>query len=86
MGSRKINCARCGKETIYGPENPYRPFCSERCRLIDLGQWATESYRIESQDAGSIQELAEALDQSSGDESEDAEGFRREPEEENKKN
>jgi endogenous inhibitor of DNA gyrase (YacG/DUF329 family) len=30
----------------FTPENPYRPFCSERCKLIDLGQWAAESYRI----------------------------------------
>ena len=26
--------------------NPFRPFCSERCKLIDLGQWASESYRV----------------------------------------
>ena len=30
----------------YSSENAYRPFCSERCRLIDLGQWASENYRI----------------------------------------
>jgi len=30
----------------YGSNNPSRPFCSERCRLIDLGQWASENYRI----------------------------------------
>jgi len=30
----------------YSPDNPFRPFCSERCRLIDLGQWAKESYTI----------------------------------------
>jgi endogenous inhibitor of DNA gyrase (YacG/DUF329 family) len=41
-----VNCPICGKGAPYGPENPYRPFCSERCKLIDLGQWATESYRI----------------------------------------
>jgi len=28
------------------PANPWRPFCSERCRLIDLGQWAAERYRV----------------------------------------
>jgi len=44
--SRKINCPQCGAETLYSPENPWRPFCSERCRLIDLGAWATESYRV----------------------------------------
>jgi endogenous inhibitor of DNA gyrase (YacG/DUF329 family) len=31
---------------VYAPFNPFRPFCSERCRLMDLGAWATESYRI----------------------------------------
>jgi hypothetical protein len=30
----------------YSPTNPWRPFCSERCKLIDLGQWATDAYRI----------------------------------------
>ena len=32
--------------TAYSPANPWRPFCSERCRLVDLGAWASESYRI----------------------------------------
>jgi hypothetical protein len=31
---------------VWHESNPYRPFCSERCKLIDLGQWATEGYRI----------------------------------------
>lgn len=39
-------CPQCGKEVVWSSENSYRPFCSERCKLIDLGQWATESYRI----------------------------------------
>lgn len=43
---RKIKCPQCGRLTFFSPENPFRPFCSERCRLIDLGQWAEESYRI----------------------------------------
>jgi endogenous inhibitor of DNA gyrase (YacG/DUF329 family) len=30
----------------WSPENRYRPFCSERCKLIDLGAWATEKYRV----------------------------------------
>ena len=46
MKTKLIACPYCGKETAYSPENPYRPFCSERCRLIDLGQWANESYRV----------------------------------------
>lgn len=41
-----VPCPICGKPALFSPENRFRPFCSERCRLIDLGQWATESYRI----------------------------------------
>lgn len=41
-----VPCPICGKPAPFSPENRFRPFCSERCRLIDLGQWATESYRI----------------------------------------
>lgn len=43
---RQVKCPECGRLTLYTPENPYRPFCSERCRLIDLGEWASESYKI----------------------------------------
>lgn len=38
-------CPICKKETAY-EGNPNRPFCSERCRLIDLGAWANEGYSI----------------------------------------
>ena len=41
-----VTCPRCGAQAPYSPDNPWRPFCSERCRTIDLGAWATESYRI----------------------------------------
>ena len=41
-----VNCPQCGKIIIWNSANRYRPFCSERCKMIDLGQWATESYRI----------------------------------------
>lgn len=46
MTNKKIKCPQCGRLSIYSLENSYRPFCSERCKLIDLGQWADESYRI----------------------------------------
>jgi endogenous inhibitor of DNA gyrase (YacG/DUF329 family) len=42
----KINCPNCGKKDTYHLDNPYRPFCSDRCKLIDLGEWASESRRI----------------------------------------
>ena len=41
-----VNCPHCGKSVEWDPANPYRPFCSERCKMIDLGAWATESYRV----------------------------------------
>ncbi len=41
-----INCPNCGKEVEWTKNNRYRPFCCERCRLIDLGEWAAERYRV----------------------------------------
>ena len=43
---RLVACPACGKPSAFAPSNPWRPFCSERCRLVDLGAWASESYRI----------------------------------------
>ena len=41
----KIKCPRCRAETVW-EGNPHRPFCSERCKNIDLAAWADEEYRI----------------------------------------
>ena len=43
---RIVTCPQCGSPSEFSPENKYRPFCSERCKLIDLGEWANEGYRI----------------------------------------
>ena len=40
-----MKCPICNKETEY-TGNPYRPFCSKRCKMIDLGKWATEQYHV----------------------------------------
>ncbi|PYS35418.1 MAG: DNA gyrase inhibitor YacG, partial [Acidobacteria bacterium] len=40
-----MKCPTCNKEVEYAG-NPYRPFCSERCKLIDLGKWAGGEHRI----------------------------------------
>lgn len=50
---RKIKCPQCGHLTIYSLENPYRPFCSERCKIIDLGEWASESFKIPDSETSS---------------------------------
>ncbi len=43
---RRVKCPTCGKMSEWSENNPWRPFCSERCKLIDLGEWATEGHRI----------------------------------------
>ena len=42
----KIRCPTCGRPVAWTPQSPFRPFCSERCKLIDLGEWLTDGYRI----------------------------------------
>ncbi|RUO23536.1 DNA gyrase inhibitor YacG [Aliidiomarina iranensis] len=41
-----VNCPTCEKDVVWGEESKFRPFCSERCKLIDLGEWAAEEKRI----------------------------------------
>ena len=43
---RLVRCPACGGDSVYAPSNPYRPFCSERCKNMDLGAWASESFRV----------------------------------------
>lgn len=51
---KTISCPTCGKKTIFAPPNPFRPFCSERCKLIDLGEWADEKHRVPGDPADEI--------------------------------
>ena len=44
-----VKCPTCRKDAVW-EDNPHRPFCSDRCRLIDLGAWAQEKYRIRGGD------------------------------------
>jgi len=44
----KVKCPVCGKKAQW-KGNKWRPFCSERCKLIDLGKWAGEEYKIEEE-------------------------------------
>jgi len=46
MAQRTVNCPRCSTPVLWSTDNPWRPFCSERCKMMDLGAWASESYRI----------------------------------------
>ena len=44
--ARTVACPQCGKPVEWTPESRYRPFCSERCKMLDFGAWAAEAYRV----------------------------------------
>ncbi|MGD8416365.1 MAG: DNA gyrase inhibitor YacG [Pseudomonadales bacterium] len=43
---RIVTCPTCNARVKWTSSNPFRPFCSERCKLIDLGAWADEQHKI----------------------------------------
>jgi endogenous inhibitor of DNA gyrase (YacG/DUF329 family) len=43
---RIVRCPACGGDSVYAASNLSRPFCSERCKGMDLGAWASESFRV----------------------------------------
>ena len=45
-----VKCPTCGKETEFSG-NPFRPFCSERCQLLDFGAWADEKFALPAENA-----------------------------------
>ncbi len=49
MAEKKIpsvGCPTCGRAVFWSDDSPWRPFCSKRCKLIDLGEWLDEGHRI----------------------------------------
>ena len=46
---RIVRCPGCSGDSIYAPTNPFRPFCSERCKNMDFGAWASENFRMPSE-------------------------------------
>ncbi len=42
----EVRCPNCGRSILNPKENPHRPFCSERCRMIDLSRWLDGEYVI----------------------------------------
>jgi endogenous inhibitor of DNA gyrase (YacG/DUF329 family) len=55
-----VKCPRCGKEIEYY-ESEFRPFCSERCKLIDFGAWADEEYNLPDSTAEMTEADIEAI-------------------------
>lgn len=50
-----VSCPTCNRPVEWSEASPWRPFCSERCKLIDLGAWATEKHAIP--DDGSAEQI-----------------------------
>ncbi len=59
MVAPRVRCPTCQREVSWSAEFPWRPFCSERCRMVDLGAWFAEDRRI-ADDAGSDDSLEQA--------------------------
>lgn len=63
----KVKCPNCEKTVEWTDKFPDRPFCSERCKMIDLGQWASEEHAIPGKSAEEemMSEQLKALDPNS---------------------
>jgi endogenous inhibitor of DNA gyrase (YacG/DUF329 family) len=44
--AKVVPCPTCGGDSVYAQSNIYRPFCSNRCKNVDLGAWANEDFRM----------------------------------------
>ena len=56
-----VKCPQCGKETEF-TGNEFRPFCSERCKLLDFGAWADEEYGLAAETSEMTEEDVDALE------------------------
>jgi hypothetical protein len=56
---KMVKCPQCGQPAVYAESNKWRPFYSQRCRLIDLGEWASEGYQIAAEP--SLNELSSGM-------------------------
>ncbi len=48
-----VRCPACGGPSLFAPTNSWRPFCSQRCKQVDFGAWASEEFRV----AGRLEDL-----------------------------
>lgn len=56
-----VKCPRCGTETQY-EDNEFRPFCSERCKLLDFGAWADGKYSLPTESAELTEQDIDAIE------------------------
>ncbi len=65
MKKLTVKCPACSTEHDYYQSKPWSPFCSERCRLIDLGAWASEEHRIKGESISLSEEQMNNADDNS---------------------
>jgi endogenous inhibitor of DNA gyrase (YacG/DUF329 family) len=46
MSATRVKCPTCGRDLEWSAASPWRPFCSERCRLLDLGAWLNDQRAV----------------------------------------
>jgi len=59
-----VKCPTCRRDVEWSPASQYRPFCSDRCRLIDLGAWLTEQHKIPDDELGEDPMASDAPEES----------------------
>jgi uncharacterized protein len=61
MGAPRVRCPTCKRELTWNPEFPWRPFCSERCKMVDLGAWFAGERSVpgEEADPGELRERSD---------------------------
>jgi len=60
--STMIKCPQCQKNHVYDTNNTFRPFCSERCKLMDFNEWASDGYAIASEE-NKLETMSNDIDQ-----------------------
>ncbi len=60
-----VKCPRCGKETEF-EDNPFRPFCCQRCKYADLGDWFEGTHTVPGKEADEVEKAPDSKE-SSGD-------------------
>ena len=52
-----VKCPTCGGDSLYAQSNVFRPFCREACKNIDLGAWASETFRVPAPETDPLSDL-----------------------------
>lgn len=66
MSVRTVRCPNCRTPVEWSSENRFRPFCSQRCRTIDLGAWAAEEYTVPAAETDPSEHETGTQDNSAG--------------------